>query len=273
MSQRSQDTFFDELNTEFLQLSPVSGDQIEQHKGQQLKMWMRYRDSTCGRAVGTGDGGSQCRGKVSLFEGLILPKTTRPLHAMEVYQKMYGLTVRAEVKKRAADTKEKTAKEKFLAGLATVCELKDAGEKDKESQDAKTDKHRWAMSLWWRVVTSMYDREKAVVKAAVRERMAVLNMARSLRMQDASPSSQNPNSSNHSAPSWMPQDDSNNEIPVHIAPLYLYYYFFSLSLPPYLSSITYNTHSLIRIHLILETTYCALYQTTTQSYTSRTYTT
>ncbi|KAF8130509.1 hypothetical protein K438DRAFT_1788624 [Mycena galopus ATCC 62051] len=187
-SQRSQDTFFNELNAEFLQLFPVPGDQIEQRKGQ-LKTWMRYRDSTRGRAAGAGGGGSRRRGKASLFEGLIPPKTTRPLRAVEVYQKMYGPTVRAEVEKRTADPKEKAAKEKFLAGLAAARELKDAGEKDagekdEESQDAKTDEHRWAMSLWRRVVTSMYDGEKAVVKAAVREWMAVLNMARSLGMQD-----------------------------------------------------------------------------------------
>ncbi|KAF8135909.1 hypothetical protein K438DRAFT_1997113 [Mycena galopus ATCC 62051] len=191
-TQRTQDVFFNKLNAEFLVLFPARDDLIEQRKAQ-LKTWMRYRDSTRRCAAGAGARGTGCRGKTSLFEALIPLKSTRPLRAVEVYQKMYGPMVRAEVARRTAEPEEKAAKAKFLAELVAACEvrvlsgqeLKDTVEKDEESQhESKKDERRWAMSLWRRVVTSMHEGENAEVKATVREWMVVLNMARSLGMQD-----------------------------------------------------------------------------------------
>ncbi|KAF8143736.1 hypothetical protein K438DRAFT_1993538 [Mycena galopus ATCC 62051] len=153
-SQRAQDAFFNSLRSDFLALFPVPDGEIQQRKG-----------------------------------SLVPAKTTRLLRAVEVYQKMYGPHVRAEVERRG--TQEKEEKAKFLAGLAAARgvlagqELKDTEEKDVESQgEARKDEQRWAMSLWRRVVVAMYNAESDEVKATVRERMAVLNMARGLGLQD-----------------------------------------------------------------------------------------
>ncbi|KAJ6556334.1 hypothetical protein B0H19DRAFT_1262406 [Mycena capillaripes] len=189
---------------------PMTDDQLmmlgkaTQKTKDRLKTWMRYRERRHRNGAAPSAGpppATNRKTKRFLFRLLKRTKATRPLRAVEMYQKMFGAKIKAEVllqgygllneevetERAAAEAAEAAA----AAGHVDVRVLNEAETKDAELQAdliilARVRKNRSArMKLYISTSSQLYAGESAEIKAQVEAATAEYNAKRSIGSADA----------------------------------------------------------------------------------------
>ncbi|KAF8174185.1 hypothetical protein K438DRAFT_1771782 [Mycena galopus ATCC 62051] len=180
---RAQQRFFVSLFEDYLVRFPVPQERVAARK-EQIKTWMRYRNSSRGRAAGAA-GGRGGRG------GGEAVHVTRAYRAVEVYQKMFGEEVKTEVQRREtvakAGEREMTVRLRLMSvseGEAQTAAESDEEENEQEEREEVRKARAQRMSLWRNTVVEMFAGASVEVKAAVVERMNALNGARAIGVAD-----------------------------------------------------------------------------------------